>query len=236
MKAFLYNLSLQWKMDMRNKHILIIYYIVPLFFFLFVGGLFSSINPDSKETLVQAMAVFAITMGASLGTPISLIEVYSGDILKSYKTGRIPLWVPLLNNFISAFINLFIVSMIIFGTAPLIYGAKFPENLGLYFVSLILFLIASIGVGTVFGLFIKSVTKLTLIGQAVFLPSIMLSGIMFPVTMLPDFLQKIGLILPASLGFNGMTSFHYSYALALTGIIIALAALALFKLKRIAKR
>ena len=47
--------------------------------------------------------------------------------------------------------------------------------------------------------------KLTMIAQLVFLPSIMLSGIMFPVTLLPDFLEAIGRFFPASWGYRLMS-------------------------------
>lgn len=46
--------------------------------------------------------------------------------------------------------------------------------------------------------------KLTMIAQLVFLPSIMLSGIMFPIDLLPDFLEAIGRIFPASWGYRLM--------------------------------
>ena len=40
--------------------------------------------------------------------------------------------------------------------------------------------------------------------QLVFLPSIMLSGIMFPTNMLPGFLEGIGRVLPAFWGYRAM--------------------------------
>ena len=43
-----------------------------------------------------------------------------------------------------------------------------------------------------------------MIAQLVFLPSIMLSGIMFPTHMLPDFLKTIGHLFPASWGYRLM--------------------------------
>ena len=39
-----------------------------------------------------------------------------------------------------------------------------------------------------------------MIAQLVFLPSIMLSGIMFPIDLLPDFLEAIGHIFPRFMG------------------------------------
>ena len=75
MEAFMYNVGLQWKLDFRNKGILLVYYIIPLVFFLFMGGVFSSINPESKNTLIQSMSIFTVTMGAVLGTPVPLINL-----------------------------------------------------------------------------------------------------------------------------------------------------------------
>ena len=57
---------------------------------------------------------------------------------------------------------------------------------------------------SVLGLIIKNQAKLTMIAQLVFLPSIMLSGIMFPIDLLPDFLKMTGRIFPASCGYRLM--------------------------------
>lgn len=59
-------------------------------------------------------------------------------------------------------------------------------------------MLASLSIGSVLGLTVKNQAKLTMIAQLVFLPSIMLSGIMFPADLLPDFLEAAGRIFPAS--------------------------------------
>ena len=76
MRAFLYSLFLQWKLDLRNKDILLTYYLIPLAIFVFMGGIFTSINPTAKETLIQQMTVFGVTVGAILGTPTQLVNIY----------------------------------------------------------------------------------------------------------------------------------------------------------------
>ena len=206
MRAFCYGVILQWKLDLRNKGILITYYLVPLIFFGFMGAIFTSINPTSKDTLVQTMIIFAITMGAFLGTPTPLVELYSSEIKKAYKVGGIPLWVGAVNNFISAFIHLFITSLIIYAVAPIAFDAKRPENPLLFFVSLSVFLMVSISIGTLLGLFIRSTSKLTMYSQLLFLPSLMLSGIMFPTDLLPKALASAGYAFPATWGLKTMTS------------------------------
>lgn len=210
MNAFFYGLLLQWKLDIRNKGIVLIYYIVPLLFFGIMGGVFSSINPDSKQTLIQSMSVFAVTMGAFLGSPIPLVELYGSDIKKAYKVGGIPLGIAIINNLISGFIHLFAVSIIIFFTAPIIFKASIPENLVLYFIVLTIFIFTCLLVATVLGLFVKDMNKLTMVSQLLFLPSLMLSGIMFPSDMLPKAFEYLGKIFPASWGYINMNKDSFS--------------------------
>jgi len=222
MSAFLYGVVLQWKLDFRNKGVLLTYYVVPLVFFAFMGGIFSSINPASKDTLIQSMTVFGVTMGAFLGAPTPLVELYGSEIKKAYKVGGIPLWIAAINNFISAFIHLFIMSLVIFFVAPLAFDAKIPENPLFYLLSLAIFIIVSLSVGTVLGLLIKNPSKLTILAQLLFLPSIMLSGIMFPASMLPKALETVSVIFPATWGYKLMTSdfFDVAFLIPLAVIMI----------------
>lgn len=235
MKAFLYGILLQWKMNLRSKEILIHYYIVPLIFYLFIGGIFTSILPESDQTLIQAMAVFGATMGGVLGSPYPLVELFGGDIKKAYQVGTIPLWSIAAGNFISALLHLFLMSMIIFLTAPLFFHAAMPQNYGAYFLELILLIMANLSVGTAFGLFLKSASKLGMATQLIFLPSILLSGIMFPTSMLPNVLQYAGRLLPATWGFQAMCAPGLSFSqLAPLGImIVLLIGLSAWRLKKL---
>ena len=238
MNAFWYGVRLQWKLDRRNKDVLITYYIVPLVFFLFMGGIFSSVIPNASATLIQSMTIFANTMGAVLGAPAPLLELYGRETKKAYSVGHIPLWTAAVNNFISAFVHLAIVSIIIFLSAPLLFGAARPDATGTYFAANALMIISSLSIGTVLGLFIKSSAKLTMVSQVIFLPSIMLSGIMFPSTMLPAVLQNIGRLFPATWGFRLMCqpSFDFFLALPLIIIIILSGFLCAWQLRKIILR
>lgn len=235
MSAFLYGAALQWKLDLRNKGILLTYYVVPLVFFAFMGGIFSSINPMAKDTLIQSMSVFGVTMGAILGAPTPLVELYGSEIKKAYKVGGIPLWAAAINNFISAFVHLFLMSLVIFIIAPLAFEAKIPANLALYFLSLAIFIIVSLSVGTALGLLIKNISKLTMASQLIFLPSIMLAGIMFPVNMLPEGLESASKIFPATWGFKMMNSEVSEVKLLIPLVAIMLVSLCIsgYKLSKI---
>ena len=74
---FLYGLVLQWKLDIRSKNLLITCYIVPLLFFLLMGGIFTSIMPQMKDTLIQQMIIMGVSMGAFIGLPPSDTSIIS---------------------------------------------------------------------------------------------------------------------------------------------------------------
>ena len=204
MNGFLYGVALQWKLDIRSKSLLVTCYIVPLIFFLLMGGIFTSVMPEMGSTLIQSMIVMSVSMGAFIGLPPSLIETYGSDIKKVYKANGVPVWLGLVTMFLSAFVHLMISCVVIVLLAPVLFEATLPAQLPFFFLALALYMIVSLSIGSVLGLTVKNQAKLTMIAQLVFLPSIMLSGIMFPVDLLPDFLEATGRIFPASRGYRLM--------------------------------
>ena len=204
MNGFLYGVALQWKLDIRSKSLLVACYIVPLIFFLLMGGIFTSVMPEMGSTLIQSMIVMSVSMGAFIGLPPSLIETYGSDIKKVYKANGVPIYLGLVTMFVSAFVHLMITSVLIVLLAPVLFEASLPTQLPFFFFALAIYIIVSLSIGSILGLVVKNQAKLTMIAQLVFLPSIMLSGIMFPIDLLPDFLETIGRVFPASWGYRLM--------------------------------
>ena len=204
MNGFLYSLALQWKLDIRSKAFLVTCYIVPLIFFLLMGSIFTSIMPEMKGTLIQSMIVMGVSMGAFLGFPPSLIDTYGSEIKKIYKTNGVPIYLGLVTMFLSAFVHLMIICILIVLLAPILFEANLPTELPLFFLALAIYILVSLSIGSILGLIIKNQAKLTMIAQLVFLPSIMLSGIMFPINLLSDFLKVMGHVFPAYWGYRLM--------------------------------
>lgn len=222
MSAFLYGVSLQWKLDIRSKTLLIACYMVPLLFFAVMGGIFTSVMPEARYTLIQSMTVFGVTMGALIGLPPSLVEIYSSDIKKVYKANGVPLYLGLVLTNISAYIHLFIMSIILYIAAPLAFNAEIPENPMLYFASLAIFIAVSLSIASIIGLAVKDQAKTSMVSIIIFLPSIMLSGIMFPIELLPKAFEMAGKIFPASWGYKVMadSTFQLENLLPLVVILI----------------
>jgi len=198
MDAFFKHLWVQFKMDIRERGTLMTYYLIPLVFYFVMGAVFSAINPLSRQTLGATMVIFAVTMGAVLGIPLPIVKMRESGVLRAYRVCGIPGWAVLCIQSVSAFLHLLVVSMIIFMTAPLFFSASYPQSFTAYFLSLFILLFASIMVGLFIGVVARSQPIATMLSQAVFLPTVMLGGIMFPASMLPEPLRIVGRILPAT--------------------------------------
>ena len=237
MRAFLYGVFLQWKLDMRSKTLLITCYIVPLLFFAVMGGIFTSVMPQAKDTLIQSMTVFGVTMGALIGLPPSLVEIYSTDIKKVYKANGVPLHLGLVLTNISAYIHLFIMSVVLYFAAPLAFNAEIPDNPERYFISLAVFIAVSLSIASIIGLAVKDQAKTSMVSIIVFLPSILLSGIMFPIDLLPKAFQTAGKIFPASWGYRIMADhiFQLKNLLPLTVLFILAVFACIILLRRLDK-
>ena len=244
MKAFIKHLKIQISMDFRNRGTLLTYYIIPLVFYIVMGAVFSSIQPESKYTLTPSMSIFAVTMGAVLGIPPTLIKMRESGTLRAYRVSSVPGWSALLTISLSAFINLILVSTIILISAPLIFGAAAPANILVFYLVLFLFTFASISLGILIGVTSKTQALATILSQVVFLPSLLLGGLMFPASMLPQPMQWAGMAFPATHAMQAFSNWAFGMdssghsplpIFIMLGILIITASLGLLQFRRISK-
>jgi ABC-2 type transport system permease protein len=178
-----------------------------------------------KNTLIQTMTVMGVSMGAIIGLPPTILETYGSDIKKVYRANGVPLYLGVATMFISTFINLMIMSILIFLIAPIVFDAILPTNIPFYFLGLAILIIVSLSIAIVLGLLVKKKAKLTMFSQIIFLPSIMLSGIMFPVNLLPKPLEIIGKVFPATWGYRLMLNSEFQIENLLVLIIVFIIAI-----------
>lgn len=235
MRLFFYGIMLQWKMDLRSKSMLITCYLVPLLFFVLIGEIFLSVMPQTKATLIPTMTIMGICMGAVIGMPPSLGEIYGTDIRKMYKANQVPMSYGVFVSSASSLLHLLILSLIIYLTAPVIFDVSLPEQPAGYFGKVIIFAVVSLSIGAVIGCGILDQAKIPMVSQIVFLPSIMLSGIMFPADFLPKTLRMAGRLFPASWAYRWMTDAGSSMENFLPQLLIfaVMAILCTWKLRRL---
>lgn len=75
---------------------------------------------------------------------------------------------------------------------------EYKLNFGRENIVIPIFIVTCLLVGAVLELFVRDMNKLTMVSQLLFLPSLMLSGIMFPSDMLPRIFEYVVKIFPAT--------------------------------------
>lgn len=200
MAAFLKQLGIQFRGDLRDKDILMVYYLVPLVFYLVMGGVMNLPGLDAGKTMILSLTIFAVSMSAFLGLPQTLVKARENGVLDAYRVAGIPVWSVPLAGIIISFLHIMIVALIILATAPLLFQAHRPLNPGAHLLAVVLITLCSEALGVLLGALVKKQSTLPLAGQLLFMPTVMLSGIMFPATLLPKALQIGAKLLPATQG------------------------------------
>ncbi len=214
MTAFVNHFSFEFRTGVRNKQLLLMNYLLPLGFYLMMGFILPSINPDFLGTLIPTFVVFAILAATLLGLPDPLVSAREDGIFRSYKINGIPASSIVTIPALTTMLHLSIVAAIITITAPILFDAPSPVNWLNYVLAFVSMAIASAGISVLIGV-ISSSTRLTVLwSQLIFLPSMLLGGLMIPSSLLPDGAAKISQLLPATQAmnvFNGLAMGAASY-------------------------
>lgn len=202
MNAFVNHFSFEFRTGVRNKQLLLMKYLFPLGFYLMMGFVMPVINPLFLETMIPAMVVFAILAATFLGLPDPLVTAREDGIFRSYKINGVPsssiLFIPAL----TTMLHLVIVTVIITASAPWLFDAPLPVNWINYGLTFVALAFACVGISVLIGVVSPSTRMTVLWSQLVFIPSMLLSGLMLPYNMLPVVAGKIAQLLPATQAMN----------------------------------
>jgi len=204
MNAFTNHFSFEFRTGIRNKQLLLMNYLFPLGFYLMMGFVMPEINPPFLEALVPAMVVFAILAATFLGLPDPLVNAREVGIFRSYKINGIPASSILIIPALTTVLHLTIVTVIITATAPLLFDAPLPVNWPGYVLTFIAMASACAGIATLIGVISPSTRITVLWSQLIFVPSMLLGGLMVPYSMLPDVAAKLSQLLPATQAMNAL--------------------------------
>lgn len=210
MTAFTNHFLFEFKTGLRNPSAMMMFYLLPLGFYAVMGFVMVAINPTFKELLLPAMIVFAIMSSTILGLPNGLVEFREAGIYRSFKINGVPAISILTIPALSTVFHSLIVALIIALTATPLFDAPLPENwFGLIFVTLLAaFTFGTLGM--LIGVVSSSSRAVVLWSQLIYLPSILLGGMMIPVAMLPETIQKISGLLPSTYAMQAYFGLAYN--------------------------
>jgi len=202
MSAFVNHFSFEFRTGIRNKTLLLMNYLFPLGFYAMMGLVMAEINPDFVETMIPAMVVFAILAATMLGLPDPLVTAREAGIFRSYKINGVPAISILVIPALTTILHMVVVTVIITATAPLFFDAPSPVNWPGFVVTFLATAFACAGLGLLIGVISPSSRMTVLWSQLIFLPSMLLGGMMLPYSMLPEAMGKVSQLLPATQAMN----------------------------------
>jgi len=234
MTAFIHHFLFEFRAGLRDRNLLLMNYLFPLGFFALMGVLMTQINPGFKETMVPAMVIFAFLSSAVLGLPGPLVAAREGGIFRSYRINGVPALSILVIPAVSTTFHMVLVSAAIAICGPLLFGATMPVNALGCVLTFLAVAVACTGVGVLIGVIASDSRAIVLWSQLVFLPSMLLGGLMVPVSLLPATLGRVAWLLPSTQAMNAFNSLGLrlatghppmeSIAILLAGGLLAFAA------------
>ncbi len=155
-------------------------------------------NPEgaTEYNIVPGLIGTILTMTLVMMTAIAVTrEIERGTMESLLATTVRPLEVML--GKIAPFIVIGYVQVaVILGAAKLLFGVPMLGSLGLLSVALVIFISANLAVGFTFSTLAKSQMQAMQMGVFFFLPSMLLSGFLFPFRGMPRWAQDLGEVLP----------------------------------------
>ena len=198
MKAFSLHLLIDLKAGLRDKTLLLMNYLFPLGFYIIIGGIMPKLNPGYLPMLIPSMMIFSILVSTLLGLPNSLVASRDSGIFRSYKINGVSKLSMLGIPTVSTVLHTIIVIIIILLSAPILFNAKLPQDILGFIIVFIATLIVFSGFAVLIGVVAQNASTTIIYAQALFLPSMLIGGLMFPTSALPDTITKFGMLLPTT--------------------------------------
>ncbi len=163
-------------------------------------------NPDNKTAwfMIPGISGLIMTIFTVLLTALSIVREGESRTMESLIATPIRPWEVVIGKILPYFFIATFVSIIVLSLGYFVFGVPMRGNIFYLFLLIILFVIGSLGVGV----FVSSVARSQT--QAVFgtfiyiLPSIFLSGFVFPISGMPTFFKIISSAIPLRYLIDGV--------------------------------
>ncbi len=209
MTAFAQHFVFEFKTGLRNPNQLLLNYLFPLGFYALMGLVMTQINPGFKDTMIPAMAVFAIMASTILGLPSPLVESREAGIFRSFKINGVPALSILAIPVLTTIFHVLITSAIIVATATPLFKGVAPSDWGAFVLVALVTAFTCGALGALIGVISANSQATVLWSQLIFLPSMLIGGLMMPLSLLPKAVLPFSRLLPTSHAMQAFLGLAY---------------------------
>ncbi|HZK80507.1 MAG TPA: ABC transporter permease, partial [Humisphaera sp.] len=194
MNGLLQHLTLSLRLNFRSKQAIIYGYVVPIFFLFAFGSVFAT-KPPLLHDMGRLLTV-TILGGACFGMPTTMVAERERGVWRRYRllpaaTGGI-----ILSAMVARFVIILSAAVIQIVLARLIYKTPFPQHPIDMVGAFIFVCFAFLGLGLVIAMVSDNVPAVQAMGQAIFLPLIIIGGVGVRLESLPHWAGHVAKFLP----------------------------------------
>jgi ABC-2 type transport system permease protein len=191
------------RLALRNRAFLFFSLVFPLIFLFLFLGLFARSNVAAVPYMLAS--VLAITvMGSFWGLSIQLVTFREQGILRRFRVAPVGPGAMLLSSILSNYILTLPTVAIEFALARRIFHMSQWGNLGGVFILVTLGIVTFAALGLIIASVTNSTQETQVINQILWSAFLFLSGATLPLPMLPVWLQRFALFLPATYLVTGL--------------------------------
>jgi ABC-2 type transport system permease protein len=195
MKALFNHFLLTLRLNLRSPRALVYGYIVPIFFLLAFGSVFRSGNPPLLREMGQLLTISTLG-GACFGMPTALVAERERGVWRRYRLLPVSIGALVGNTMLARFVVVASAAVMQIFLARLIYTTPLPVHPLELFIAFCFVGFAFLGLGLVITAMADNVPAVQALGQAVFLPMIMIGGVGVPLRILPPWAQQVAGFFP----------------------------------------
>lgn len=209
MNAYLVHFAFEFKTGLRNATLLMMNYLFPLGFYVLMGPVMTQVNPAFRETMIPALVIFIALASTVLGLPAPLVEQREAGIFRSYKINGVPAPAILIIPALSTSFHAVIATAIMVATAGPLFGTRLPTDWGMFILLSLLTIAAFAGLGALIGVASANSRATVLWSQLIFLPAMLIGGLMMPLSFIPSAMRPVSALLPPTHAMQALVGLAY---------------------------
>lgn len=198
MKGYLELILIDLKLAFRDKAVIFFNYLFPLIFFFIFAEVFNARESGALPQIVSMVLILGILGNGLWGAGIRVVVEREQRILRRFKVAPISASPILVSSMVTGWLLYLPALVIILGVSALFYGMPLPNRPLSLLVVATLGLAAFRGIGLILASVANSMQEVNILIQLIYMPMLFLTGALFPLTLLPDWVQVFSQFLPAT--------------------------------------
>lgn len=204
MKAHVELIKTDLRLALRDKAILFFSYLFPLIFFFAFAELFDAGKGGAIAHVVSMVLLMGILGNGLFGAGMRTVHDRENQILRRFKVAPIGSAPILTGSLVTGWILYLPAVFLVLILASVIYGMKIPDRPLSFLVILSLGLVAFRAIGLILASVANSMQEVNILVQIFYTPMLFLSGALFPISVLPNWVQLLSQYLPATYLVTGL--------------------------------